>query len=201
MRKKLLILAVSTLLILLALRLTAKYWIGWFINAEPREPKYEIPITYNIGWQSYQNTFEIDTFSVELVESQLNLFNSYSLIKYHIKGRLVRNKNNWEPYIKQIHISERVLPQDTLNTDTVHTMNIALNKDTTRIGEINIQPEAIIELTPVIKTIDNDGYKSGQIIEFDITNEHKIQSLHCGDNYIMIKCGEFEIPIILQQRK
>jgi len=201
MKKTLIIIGISILVIVLGLFFTSKYWIGLFLDTEPREPKYEIPITYNIGWWSYQEALLIDTIEVKLIDSRLNLFNSYSLINYRIKGRLILDKNDWEPYIDKIHICERVIKTDTIDTDSSNVMTFTLNKDTVQIGEVNINPEAIIEFTPIIKVKDRNTYEAGQIIEFDITNEHKIQSLDWGNNYLLIKCGQFDYPLVLQQRK
>ena len=50
------------------------------LSNEPRKPKIEIPVTYNIGWWSYQDDLIIDSLKVEIVESELNLFNSKSLL-------------------------------------------------------------------------------------------------------------------------
>ena len=201
MKKTLIIIGFLILVIIAGLFLTSKYWIGLFLETEPREPKYEIPITYNIGWWSNQETLHIDTFEVKLIDSRLNLFNSYSLINYRIKGRLILDKNNWEPFIDKIHISERVIKTDTVDTDSFNVMTFTLNKDTVQIGEISISPEAVIELTPIIKVKENKSYKAGQVIEFDLTNEHKIQSLEWGNNYFLINCGDFDFPLVLQQRK
>lgn len=201
MKKTLIIIGISIIVIVVGLFLTSRYWIGLFLDTEPREPKYEIPITYNIGWWSYQEALNIDTFEVKLIDSRLNLFNSYSLINYRIKGRLILYKNNWEPFIDKIHISERVIKTDTIDTDSSSIMTFSLNKDTVQIGEVSIKPEAIIELTPIIKVKENNSYKAGHAIEFDLTNEHKIQSLDWGDNYLLIKCEKFDFLLRLQQRK
>lgn len=201
MKKTLIIIGISIIITVLGLFLTSRYWIGLFLDTEPRKPKYEIPITYNIGWWSYQEALHIDTFEVKLIDSRLNLFNSYSLINYRIKGRLILDKNNWEPLIDKIHICERVIKTDTIDSDTSNLITFALNKDTVQIGEVSLNPEAIIELTPIIKVKENKSYKAGQVIEFDLTNEHKIQSLDWGNNYLLIKCGQFDYPLVLQQRK
>jgi hypothetical protein len=201
MKKTLLIIGISIIVIVVGLKLTSRYWIGLFLDTEPREPKYEIPITYNIGWWSNQEALHIDTFEVKLIVSRLNLFNSYSLISYRIKGRLILDQNNWEPFVDKIHISERVIQSDTINSDSTNVMIFTLNKDTIQIGEVEIMPQAIFEFTPIVKTKENKSYTAGQVVEFDIINEHKIQSLDWGNNYLLIKCGEFDFPLVLQQRK
>jgi hypothetical protein len=201
MKLTLIIIGISIIIIVVVLFLTTRYWLGLFLDRKPREPKNEIPITFNIGWWSYQESLHIDAFEVKMIDNPLNLFNSHSLINYRIKGRLIHHKNNWEPFIDKIHISERVIKTDTIDTDSSNVMTFDLNKDTEQIEEVNINPEAIFELTPIIKVKENKSYKAGQPIEFDLTNEHKIQSLHWGNNYIMIKCGQYEYPLVLQQRK
>ncbi len=116
------------------------------LSKAPGKPNYEIPITYNIGWWSYQNDLIIDEFNVEIVESKLNLFNSKSLISYQIIGK-IKYKGEWKPSIKRVHISER------------------LNKDTTQ----NCQ--RVIEITPVVKVSNKEGLNGG-IEKFEINNEH-----------------------------
>ena len=58
------------------------------LSNEPRNPKMEVPITYNISWWSYQEDLTIENLEVNIIESKLNLFNSKSLISYTIKGKL-----------------------------------------------------------------------------------------------------------------
>ena len=79
--------------------------LGNILSAEPRSPKLEISETNEIGWWAYQESLKVDSFSVEFVESKLNLFNSKSLIKYTVKGKL-SNDGHWNPSIKNIHISQ-----------------------------------------------------------------------------------------------
>lgn len=91
-----------------------------------REAKLEIPITYNIGWWSNQNDLSVDSLKIKIVESNLNLFNSKSLISYTLEGE-INQSNIWKIFIREIHISERI------NSDT------------------SLHCDRIIELTPVIE--------------------------------------------------
>jgi hypothetical protein len=158
-----------------------------FGDFHPREPKNEIEETYNIGWWSNQETMKVDTFTVEIIESKLNLFNSFSLIKYTVQGEL-EDKGKWKPYISKVHISQRFVRKydqkrhSYLDRDTIST------------------PEAIIEITPIIEEKENKRYK-GEKIPFKFTNELKIMSFHWGDNKVRIQCCNFHKDIILQQRK
>ena len=141
----------------------------------PREPKVEIPITYNIGWWANQKELSIDSLEIKVVESKLNLFNSKSLISYKVSGKLIY-EGYWEPKIKEVHISERI------NLDTL------LNCD------------RIIEITPVIETAENRKRKGGEN-KFSFENEHTIISNHWGINKIKFVCGKKEQTIELKQRK
>ena len=135
------------------------------LSTEPRNPKVEI--THSIGWWSKQEALNVDTFEIKIIDSKLNLFNSKSLINYRIKGNL-SYKKGWRPYIKEIHLSERFLNQS----------NDSINN-----------PDAMIEITPVISAKDDESY-NGEKIEFDITNEKKMNSFHWGNNRIRFKCLE-----------
>lgn len=58
------------------------------LSTEPRKPKLEIPVTYNIGWWSDQKALIVDSLQIDILESKLNLFNSKSLISYKVGGQL-----------------------------------------------------------------------------------------------------------------
>ncbi len=148
------------------------------LSTEPRNPKVEVIETHTIGWWSKQEALSIDTFEANIVDSKLNLFNSKSLISYRIKGNL-KYKKGWRPYIKEIHLSERFL---TNTTDSINN------------------PDAMIEITPVIGAKDDESY-NGEKIEFDITNEKKMNSFHWGNNRVRFKCLESINDIVLSQRK
>ncbi|HSR37966.1 MAG TPA: hypothetical protein VLL95_03550 [Phnomibacter sp.] len=145
------------------------------LSTEPRRPKLEIPVTYNIGWWSDQKALSIDSLSIDIVESKLNLFNSKSLIAYTVIGTLTY-KGHWQPEIDAIHISER------------------LNLDTT------LHCDRIIEITPVIKDKSNDKVNGGTD-KFEFRNEHTITSNHWGINRIKFICGNKEKTIELRQSK
>lgn len=145
------------------------------LSNEPRNPKIEVPVIYNVSWWSYQDDLIIEDFKVNIVESKLNLFNSKSLISYSIKGK-IKFDEKWKSYIKEVHISERV------------------NKDSTQ----NVN--RIIEFTPIVKVKKNKSLNGG-IKEFEFKNEHIITSGKWGWNRIKLICGNKEEIIELQQRK
>ncbi|WP_320051733.1 hypothetical protein [uncultured Acetobacteroides sp.] len=153
----------------------------------PREPRNQIETVTDIGWWAFQDELKIDNFTVKIVESKLNLFNNYSLISYTVKGELKGN-NNWKPYISNIHISQRFIRKYN------RELHPYLDKDTSKI------PEALIEITPIVRTKENKSYK-GEVIQFCFTNELKIQSFHYGDNWIRFKCDSLQNDIVLKQRK
>jgi hypothetical protein len=158
-----------------------------FKDVRPREPKNEIEVTYNIGWWAYQESMKIDSFTVEILDSKLNLFNSNSLISYTIRGEL-SNRVKWKPHVKNIHLSERFIRYYN------RELHPYLDHDTCKIHE------AIIEITPIIDVKEDKSY-NGEIIPFEITNELKIQSAHWGNNWIRFQCGNKHKDIILSQRK
>ena len=179
MKKKKKILIWSGLILLtLAYYFLLPQLLLYSISTEPRNPKIEITETYSIGWWSEQEALNVDTFEVKIVDSKLNLFNNKSLISYRIKGNL-NYKKGWRPFIKEIHLSERFL---THSNDSINN------------------PDAMIEITPVIGAEDDESY-NGEIIAFDITNEKKMNSLHWGNNRIRFKCLEKINDITLSQMK
>jgi len=141
----------------------------------PRRPKIEIPFTYTIGWWSNQNALSIDSLNIEIIDSRLNLFNSKSLISYYVSGHLAI-KGFWQPKIKEVHISERI------NTDTT------------------INYDRIIEITPVVYAEKIDELKAVSE-KFEFRNEHIIHSNHWGINRIRFICVQKEKTIELYQRK
>jgi len=145
------------------------------LSSGPRRPKLEIPVTYNIGWWSNQETLSIDSLNIEIVESNLNLFNSESLISYKVSGHL-NYEGHWQPKIKEVHISER------------------LNNDTT------LYYDRIIEITPIIKVKENKKVNGGSD-KFEFKNEHIITSNYWGMNRIKFVCEQNEQVIELQQKK
>lgn len=145
------------------------------LSKEPRRPKLEIPVIYNIGWWSDQKALTVDSLTITIVESKLNLFNSKSLIAYKVSGQLTY-EGHWQPVIKEVHISERI------------------NLDTT------VQCDRIIEITPVIKDKSNDNINGGTD-KFEFKNEHTITSNHWGINRIKFICGQKQQIIELRQSK
>jgi len=145
------------------------------LSAEPRMPKLEIPVTYNIGWWTDQKALNVDSLKIDIVESRLNLFNSKSLISYKVIGHL-EFKGHWQPLIKEVHISEHINLDTTLHCDR------------------------IIEITPVIEDKQNKNVNGGTD-KFKFTNEHKITSNRWGINRIKFVCGQKEQTIELQQFK
>ncbi len=180
MKKKKILIWTGIIIVILAL---AYYFLlpkllFYSLSTEPRNPKTEIDETHLIGWWSKQEALSVDTFEVKIIDSKLNLFNSKSLISYRIKGSL-NYKKGWKPFIKEIHLSERFL---THSNDSIGN------------------PDAIIEITPVIGAKNEESY-NGEKIEFDITNEKKMNSFHWGNNRIRFKCLENINDIMLSQRK
>lgn len=141
----------------------------------PKRPTLVVPVTYNIGWWSQQEALAVNSLSIEVVQSNLNLLNSKSLIAYTVKGS-VAYKGNWQPYIAAVHISER------------------LNKDT------SLDCDRIIEITPIVKTKQNKSVDGGSD-PFTFRNEHIITSNNWGPNRILFVCGEYKQTIELHQSK
>lgn len=179
MKRFLKILGIIIITLIIGVTIFYLYWTDLgrkdILFQGPRNPRIEVPITYNIGWWSNQKEMQIDSFDLKIVESELNLFNSKSLISYEVKGQLT-NDRYWKPKINEVHISERI------NTDTL------LNYD------------RVIEITPIVKVEENNKTKEEKN-SFTFKNEHIIISNRWGKNRIKFVCAKKEQIIELQQRK
>ncbi|TGD59481.1 hypothetical protein [Flavobacterium humi] len=179
MKKFFKIIGIIILTLLLGVIAFYLYWTDFgtkrILFQGPRKPKVEVPITYTIGWWANQKALTIDTLEIKVIESELNLFNSKSLISYNVAGQLICERH-WQPKIKEIHISERI------NLDTL------------------LHCDRIIEITPVIEVGENRKAK-GSKSNFSFKNEHTIISNHWGINRIKFVCGNKEQIIELLQRK
>jgi hypothetical protein len=178
MKKVIKIFAIIILTILLFIICTYLYLTDFcqkgILSNEPRKPKVEIPVIYNIGWWSNQNNLIIDSLKIKIIESKLNLCNSKSLISYSVYGKMKFEEVNLEPVINEIHLSERI-EKDSLKN-------------------------RIIEITPIISDIEKDKPKNG-VKNFNFTNEHTILSNGWGTNTIKFICGDKVQIIKLHQRK
>lgn len=145
------------------------------LTGAPTKAKYEVPITYNIDWWPYQDSLTIDSLDIKIIESKLNLFNSKSLISYQITGNI--KYYDWILNLKEVHISERINYDTTLNYDRE------------------------IELTPIIESLKYKEDATREILKFNFRNEHIITSNHWGINRIKFICGDKEQIIELRQAK
>ncbi|MDP4201481.1 MAG: hypothetical protein Q8861_02210 [Bacteroidota bacterium] len=179
MKKTLKILGIIVFFLLILVASVYSYLTNFgrkiLLSSEPRKPHFEIPITYNMGWWSNQKALTVDSLRIEIIESKLNLFSSKSLIAYVVRGHL-NYRGYWQPFIKEIHISERINSDTTLNCDR------------------------IIEITPVIENIEKSKANQGSY-PFEFRNEHTITSNHWGINHIRFICGQKKQTIELQQFK
>ena len=58
-----------------------------FTSGAP-SPHSDVPIVYSVGWWSHQNDLTVKDLKVEVIESELGLLNSHSLVRYVISGSL-----------------------------------------------------------------------------------------------------------------
>lgn len=179
MKKVIKILAVTLIAIALMTLVAYLYYseLGRrdILTGAPNYAKHEIPVIYNIGWWTYQDSLEIESFNVEIEESRLNLFNAKSLISYRIIGNL--RYKHWPLTIEAVHISERT------NSDTTYNY------------------DRIIEITPIAKSGKHRENGENRTDRFEFKNEHLINSDHWGINRIKFICGTKEQIIELRQAK
>lgn len=145
------------------------------LSHQPGKPKLEIPVTYTIEWWPEQNKMTVESFDIDIIESNLNLLNSKSLIAYKVSG-ILKSVGQWKSFIYKVHISER------------------FNSDTTK------PYERVIEITPVVsaKKMENTTDSTDP---FEFKNEHIVFSSQWGVNRIKFVCGSKEQIIELRQRK
>ena len=140
-----------------------------------RTPTNEIPVTSDLWWSVHQDSLQIDSFIVKIIESNLNLFNDTSLISYTVYGHVNTLKNS-KAEIKQVHISERV------NNDP------------------SISFDGLIEITPIVSFSVSENTKSS-VHHFHFTNEILLSSIHWGENTIKFTCLNKIQTIQLNQNK
>lgn len=146
--------------------------------------KKEVPIFYQLGWWAHQQLMEITSFEVTIIESDLNLLNSVSLISYTVKGCLHEGTNG-TPYIQSVQHAEYLIyapsefSEEEMTESPVH---------------------ALIQLTPVVN-IKNDEKKSTERVSFEFTNFYKIKSVRWGENQVQFRCGNIDKKIALIQFK
>lgn len=154
------------------------YLIWPLINAGPRKPKLELPVTYRVGWWPYQSTMHISAFNVTVVESKLSMFNPESLLAYTVKGELEKPSGRVYSEVTEVHVSERINTDSSLNCDV------------------------IVEITPIVtqtqmSSTDRRSFGNG----FFFTNEILIHSAHSGVNRIMFVCEGRQRIVELTQGK
>jgi hypothetical protein len=151
-----------------------------FLSKEKRE----VPVIYQIGWWAHQEILQVTSFEVEIVKSNLNLFNSISLIRYTVKGTL-NHQGGSIPYIRAVHHSEQL----------VHAVSVFSDEDSD-----SIPVHANIQLTPIAAFKDLKKRVTGPV-SFEFSNEYKIKSLRWGQNRFKFSCAGIERTIYLSQRK
>lgn len=152
-----------------------------FLSKEKRD----VPIIYQLGWWAHQQVLEVTSFEVTVVKSNLNLFNSISLIRYTVKGWL-HHRAGGVPYIRSIHHSEQLIP--------------APNEFLDEMEENELRIHAHIQLTPVVAFKDIKK-RLTERVPFEFSNEYRIKSLRWGQNSFKISCAGIDHYIRLSQRK
>lgn len=165
-------------LVLLACSAGIAFWV-LIKSVEPEipEPVSDVPVTYKIGWWSYQEQLKVDSLQTKLIYEKLNLFNSKAVIQYSIEGT-ISYKNGWRPYIKSVFISERwSRPPANFN------------------GNL-----ADISVIPIIGVESDDDYK-GDEIPYSVNVQDYLSSGGWGMNKYIIKSQLQESIVEIRQRK
>jgi hypothetical protein len=172
MKKYLIIFTVLGLAVFLAAFLAIFYLRS--LGAVPREPKSDVPITYQITRGSGGSDLEIKSFEVSVLEAPLNLFNSRALVQIVFEGT-VKGQRGWKPSIDAVQMSERLKPSGA-----------------DEILDIEAEPR-----------MDHKADKQyqGGLVPFRIKIEYIVAAWKWGKNRIDFHTRGFEKTIVLHHPK
>mmetsp|Transcript_6698 Transcript_6698/g.10984 ORF Transcript_6698/g.10984 Transcript_6698/m.10984 type:complete len:194 (+) Transcript_6698:86-667(+) len=156
-----------------------------FIHFWHLTPRLEVPESYHIESIGHNRALHIDSLEVQVMYSQLNLFNWQSMIQYSIKGKILsETPRGSHLYIKKIHVSQRYLHWN----------------DSDAVGPG--LPESSVEFQPLVGTeAVAKQFQSMSPVPFSVTNQIVMSSQHMGENIIRFMCGEHSVDISLFQMK
>lgn len=154
--------------------------------AKPKVLKLESDVPISFGGfpdQSWQSTLSIDSCKIEVIPHHLRLFESQSLVRFILKGSLTYIHSDWQPYIQEINISERLVRNDGYEL----------------VGDILITPivgqKYIKKNNSLAKNIDINSNKSNKA--FNIKVEKIVNTFNDGYNRYIVHIGnknyKFEI--------
>ena len=135
----------------------------------------EIPVSYTIDQWNSQTHLDIDQFDVNIIQSNLNMFNNKSLISYTVEGHITSTED-WKHEISHVYISDR------LNNDS------------------SLEVDRIFEIIPIVGNTKNKKEKAYQAT-FNFTNKQIINTSKWANNKILFICGEHREIIELYQDK
>ncbi len=141
----------------------------------PKKAKTEVKEVHKLGWWTKNPNMKIESFTVKIVENNLNLLNTTAKISYTITGTMKTNVG-YEPSIGEVHVSEQYENKDSANMVAVHIF------------------------TPVMSTKSSKKAKGGET-KFSFTNEHTVSAYRWGQNKFRFVCGDFVTEINLEQKK
>lgn len=82
------------------------------VKVKVSKPQSDVPVTFGIRSQPWQSTLSVDSCKVEIIHSPLGLFEYKALVRFILKGNLLSTYSNWQPYIEEVNISERLVRND-----------------------------------------------------------------------------------------
>lgn len=139
-------------------------------------PNSDVPVTNQVGWWAYQDNLTVSEFDCEVVESRFGLLRTgEALVRFRIKGEVSSTSEKWNPYIKVVHISERLIPDENSRS-------------------------ADFGITPVVGLEDKAG-NSKKTVPFAVKVEYVLHALHWGDNKYMFHCGGIDRELTIPHPK
>ena len=153
------------------------YWKLW--------PKMDVPESYQLGFvdrKRQRDMIRVESLKVDIIFSELSIFNWKSLIQYTVTGTLY-NDGPLMPQIYKMHVAQQYFLTD------LH-----------RTAQLSDGVEAEINLLPLLH-VERKSNNKDKITFFSITNQIVVNSMHMGENIIRFQCSNHEAIISLLQRK
>ena len=166
------LIAIGVVLLICVLGFLAFHWMTVGI------PLSNVRITSDITWRPYQNKLQVTNLDITILRSNLNLFNNRFLVRYRVSGQIRSETGPWRPFVKQVHLNERLIIP-TISNDFRH-------------GEIEIVP---------LVDVKQDASYTGTPLPFEACIEKVTQTFDWGRNNYIVTCGTIQTNFVVHQRK
>jgi hypothetical protein len=136
-----------------------------------------VPINYRVGWRASQDDLRITNISVSATDHSLNMMNSRTTATVQIEGTLHEDRIGWKPVIKELQVSQRVVPAQS---PTEHAVEV--------------------ELTPVVELVEDKSY-TPRTSAFAVRSRLHLEMIGWGYNQFTFRADSLTKSVTLAQRK